>query len=71
MASFNLILWFGFKVINEDVAGNYIYYGVREFGMIAIVNGIFLYGGFLSYIFIFLMFVEYVRNVVRMVALMK
>lgn len=68
---FNLILWFGFKVINEDVVGNYIYYGVCEFGMIVIVNGIFLYGGFLLYIFIFLMFVEYVCNVVCMVVLMK
>ncbi|XNM66003.1 hypothetical protein ACLK2E_16215 [Escherichia coli] len=59
------------KAINEDTAGNYIHYGVREFGMTAIANGIALHGGFLPYTSTFLMFVEYARNAVRMAALMK
>lgn len=67
----NLIIWKGFVSLKEDLAGNYIHYGVREFGMIVIVNGIAYYGGFVSYIATFLMFVEYVRNVARMAVLMK
>ncbi len=67
----NLTLWSGSKPINEDTAGNYIHYGVREFGMTAIANGIALHGGFLPYTSTFLMFVEYARNAVRMAALMK
>ncbi len=67
----NLTLWSGSKAINEDAAGNYIHYGVREFGMTAIANGISLHGGFLPYTSTFLMFVEYARNAVRMAALMK
>ncbi|WP_420254641.1 hypothetical protein, partial [Klebsiella pneumoniae] len=51
----------GSKPINEDAAGNYIHYGVREFGMTAIANGIALHGGFLPYTSTFLMFVEYAR----------
>ena len=71
LAPSNLTLWSGSKAINEDAAGNYIHYGVREFGMTAIANGIALHGGFLPYTSTFLMFVEYARNAVRMAALMK
>ncbi|MGK2895934.1 transketolase, partial [Klebsiella michiganensis] len=49
LAPSNLTLWSGSKAINEDTAGNYIHYGVREFGMTAIANGIALHGGFLPY----------------------
>ena len=55
----------------KDANGNYIYYGVREFGMTAIINGIALHGGFIPYGATFLMFVEYARNAMRMAALMK
>lgn len=71
LAPSNLTLWSGSKPINSDIAGNYIHYGVREFGMTAIANGISLHGGFLPYTSTFLMFVEYARNAVRMAALMK
>ncbi|MEG0100739.1 MAG: transketolase C-terminal domain-containing protein, partial [Citrobacter sp.] len=71
LAPSNLTIWSGSKAINEDAAGNYIHYGVREFGMTAIANGISLHGGFLPYTSTFLMFVEYARNAVRMAALMK
>ena len=71
LAPSNLTLWSGSKPINEDAAGNYIHYGVREFGMTAIANGITLHGGFLPYTATFLMFVEYARNAARMAALMK
>lgn len=71
LAPSNLTLWSGSTSINEDVAGNYIHYGVREFGMTAIGNGIALHGGFIHYTATFLMFVEYARNAVRMAALMK
>ncbi|WP_313083810.1 transketolase, partial [Atlantibacter sp.] len=71
LAPSNLTIWSGSKAINEDAAGNYIHYGVREFGMTAIANGIALHGGFLPYTSTFLMFVEYARNAVRMAALMK
>ena len=64
-------MWSGSKPINVDLAGNYIHYGVREFGMTAIANGIALHGGFLPYTATFLMFVEYARNAARMAALMK
>ncbi|VFP86890.1 Transketolase 1 [Candidatus Erwinia haradaeae] len=67
----NLTMWSGSKPINKYMAGNYIHFGVREFGMIAIANGISLHGGFLPYTATFLMFVEYARNAVRMAALMK
>lgn len=67
----NLTTWSGSKPLNEDHAGNYIHYGVREFGMSAIMNGIALHGGFIPYGATFLMFVEYARNAVRMAALMK
>ncbi|KAA5923527.1 MULTISPECIES: transketolase [Pantoea] len=71
LAPSNLTIWSGSKPINEDAAGNYIHYGVREFGMTAIANGLALHGGFLPYTATFLMFVEYARNAARMAALMK
>ncbi|PHZ37244.1 transketolase [Yersinia kristensenii] len=71
LAPINLTIWSGSKSLNEDLAGNYIHYGVREFGMSAIMNGIALHGGFIPYGATFLMFVEYARNAVRMAALMK
>ncbi len=71
LAPSNLTLWSGSTAINENAAGNYIHYGVREFGMTAIANGISLHGGFVPYTSTFLMFVEYARNAVRMAALMK
>ncbi|WP_192457853.1 transketolase [Musicola keenii] len=71
LAPSNLTIWSGSKALNEDPAGNYIHYGVREFGMTAIANGIALHGGFVPYTATFLMFVEYARNAVRMAALMK
>ncbi|TQV72379.1 transketolase [Aliikangiella marina] len=72
LAGSNLTLWSGAKGITADDAdGNYIYYGVREFGMAAIMNGLKLHGGFIPYGGTFLMFMEYARNAVRMAALMK
>ena len=55
----------------DDASGNYVHYGVREFGMSAIMNGVALHGGFIPYGATFLMFMEYARNAVRMAALMK
>ena len=72
LAASNLTLWSGCKGISrEDASGNYIYYGVREFGMAAIMNGLALHGGFVPYGATFLIFMEYARNAVRMSALMK
>ncbi|WP_426765850.1 transketolase [Erwinia aphidicola] len=71
LAPSNLTIWSGSKSIKEDFAGNYIHYGVREFGMTAIANGLAHHGGFIPYTATFLMFVEYARNAVRMAALMK
>ncbi|MFH8132945.1 transketolase [Pantoea osteomyelitidis] len=71
LAPSNLTIWSGSKPIKEDPAGNYIHYGVREFGMTAIANGIAHHGGFVPYTATFLMFVEYARNAARMAALMK
>lgn len=71
LAPSNLTMWSGSKSIIDDHTGNYIHYGVREFGMTAIGNGIGLHGGFVPYTSTFLMFVEYARNAVRMAALMK
>lgn len=71
LAGSNLTLWSGCKGIEaNDASGNYLYYGVREFGMSAIMNGIALHGGFVNYGATFLMFMEYARNAVRMSALM-
>jgi transketolase len=72
LAGSNLTIWSGSRgVTADDASGNYIYYGVREFGMAAIMNGIALHGGFVNYGATFLMFMEYARNAVRMSALMK
>ena len=71
LAGSNLTLWSGAKPVIKDPAGNYVNYGVREFGMAAMINGISLHGGFVPYGATFLMFSEYARNALRMAALMK
>ena len=72
LAGSNLTLWKGCKGVSDaDASGNYMFYGVREFGMSAIMNGIALHGGFVPYGATFLIFMEYARNAVRMAALMK
>ena len=72
LAGSNLTLWKGCKDVNAPGHdGNYVYYGVREFGMSAIMNGLALHGGFKPYGATFLMFSEYARNALRMAALMK
>lgn len=72
LAGSNLTLWSGSQGLEAgDASGNYIYYGVREFGMSAIMNGIALHGGFIPYGATFLIFMEYARNAVRMAALMQ
>ncbi|MGR5114079.1 transketolase [Photobacterium damselae] len=72
LAPSNLTMWSGSKSLTaDDTSGNYIHYGVREFGMTAIINGIALHGGFVPYGATFLMFMEYARNAMRMAALMK
>jgi transketolase len=71
LAGSNLTIWSGTKGISaEDAGGNYLYYGVREFGMSSIMNGIGLHGGFRPFGATFLMFMEYARNAVRMASLM-
>jgi transketolase len=71
LAPSNLTTWSGSKAITgEDASGNYIHYGVREFAMSAMMNGIALHGGFVNYGATFMMFMEYARNAVRMAALM-
>ncbi|WP_348769483.1 transketolase [Buchnera aphidicola] len=67
----NLTICSSSRSIVENPSGNYIHYGVREFGMTAIANGISHHGGFIPYTSTFLMFVEYARNAVRMAALMN
>jgi len=72
LAGSNLTLWKGCKALKaNDASGNYLHYGVREFGMSAIMNGIALHGGFIPYGATFLVFMEYACNAVRMAALMK
>ena len=72
LAGSNLTKWNESQVIDaSDASGNYINYGVREFGMCAIMNGIRLHGGFVPFGGTFLMFMEYARNAIRMAALMK
>ena len=75
LAGSNLTLWSGSKPVSgkqgKEGGGNYIYFGVREFGMSAICNGIALHGGLIPYSATFLMFSEYARNALRMAALMK
>ena len=72
LAGSNLTIWSGASPITADNArGNYIYFGVREFGMSAMTNGIALHGGFLPYCATFLVFSDYARNAIRLSALMK
>ena len=72
LAGSNLTLWGGSKGIDaKDASGNYIFYGVREFAMSAIMNGLALHKGFIPYGATFLIFMEYARNAVRMAALMR
>jgi transketolase len=72
LAGSNLTIWKGSKGVSAtDASGNYIYYGVREFGMSAIMNGIVLHGGFRPYGATFLVFMEYACNAVRIAALAK
>jgi transketolase len=70
LAGSNLTLWSGSSSIGNP-GGNYIHYGVREFGMAAIMNGVALHGGFIPYGGTFLTFSDYCRNALRMAALMK
>ena len=71
LAGSNLTLWSGSKGVSATSGGNYIYFGVREFGMAAICNGIMLHGGLIPYHATFLVFSDYERNALRMAALMK
>jgi transketolase len=71
LAGSNLTLWSGSKAVGKGSGGNYIYYGVREFGMSAIMNGLALHGGVIPYGGTFLTFSDYSRNALRMAALMK
>ena len=72
LAPSNLTMWSGSEPLTrDDFSGNYIHYGVREFAMTAIMNGIALHGGFVAYGATFLMFMEYARNALRMAALMQ
>ena len=71
LAGSNLTLWKGCKGVEAaDASGNYLFYGVREFGMTAIMNGMALHGGFVPYGATFLIFMEYMRNSIRMASLM-
>ncbi|MEO7500365.1 MAG: transketolase, partial [Casimicrobiaceae bacterium] len=63
--------WTGSTTVTRDAPGNYVYFGVREFGMAAIANGVALHGGLIPYHGTFLTFSDYMRNAVRMAALMK
>ena len=71
LAPSNLTLWSGSKPVGRRGGGNYIYFGVREFGMSAITNGLSVHGGFIPYCATFLTFSDYARNALRMAALMK
>ncbi|MES2770433.1 MAG: transketolase, partial [Pseudomonadota bacterium] len=71
LASSNLTLWPEAKGVRNNTGGNYIYYGVREFAMTAIANGLALHGGLIPYTATFLVFSDYARNAIRMAALMK
>ncbi|MGZ8266852.1 MAG: transketolase [Burkholderiales bacterium] len=71
LAGSNLTLWSGSRPIGRTGGGNYIYFGVREFGMAAVSNGIALHGGLIPYCATFLTFADYARNALRMAALMK
>jgi transketolase len=71
LAGSNLTLWSGSKAVSRTGGGNYIYFGVREFAMTAIANGLSLHGGLIPYVATFLTFSDYARNALRMAALMK
>ncbi|HEU5442563.1 MAG TPA: transketolase C-terminal domain-containing protein, partial [Steroidobacteraceae bacterium] len=71
LAGSNLTLWSGSRAVTRNTPGNYIHYGVREFGMTAVMNGIALHGGLLPYGGTFLVFSDYARNAVRLAALMS
>ena len=71
LAGSNYSIWAGSRDIHQSSDGNYIYFGVREFGMSAMVNGIVLHGGFRGYGATFLIFSEYARNALRMATLMR
>ena len=71
LAGSNLTWWKGAKGVTANDGGNYLFYGVREFGMTAIANGIELAGGFIPYTATFMVFSDYARNAIRMAALMK
>jgi transketolase len=70
LASSNLTMWSGSRPVRHGAGGNYVFYGVREFGMGAIMNGLALHGGFIPYGGTFLVFSDYARNSLRMAALM-
>ena len=71
LAGSNLTLWSGSRAITREQGGNYLHYGVREFGMAAIMNGLALHGGLIAYGGTFLTFSDYCRNAIRMAALMR
>ena len=71
LAGSNLTMWSGSKPVGREGGGNYLFYGVREFGMSAVMNGIALHGGYIPYGGTFLTFSDYARNALRMAALMK
>jgi transketolase len=71
LAGSNLTMWSGSKPVGKTGGGNYLFFGVREFGMTAICNGISLHGGLIPYCATFLVFSDYARNALRMAALMK
>ena len=71
LAGSNLTLWSGSRAVTHRSGGNYVHYGVREFGMSAIMNGVALHGGFIPYGGTFLTFSDYSRNALRMAALMR
>ena len=71
LAGSNLTWWSGSKAVGSEGGGNYVFFGVREFGMSAIANGLALHGGFIPYVATFLTFSDYARNALRMAALMK
>jgi transketolase len=71
LAASNLTMWTGSKPLQRTGGGNYLFYGVREFAMCAIANGLTLHGGVIPYVGTFLVFSDYARNALRMAALMK
>ena len=71
LAGSNLTLWSGSRPVGKSGGGNYLFFGVREFGMVGIVNGLSLHGGLVPYDATFLVFSDYARSALRMAALMK